>query len=114
MFNHLIPKIETIIAGRKEKVLSQAGHAVIIKSVISTISNHQMICFRLPKSITTKIDHIQRDFCWGPKEYGKKPLYLRSWNTMTTPKRFEGLGIKQMEIKNDELLARVTWRLLQD
>lgn len=70
------------------------------------------MCFKLPKSFTTKLDHLQRDFWWGLKENGKKPLYLKSWQTITQPKRQGGLRLKNMETQNNALIAKTIWRML--
>ena len=44
------------LQGLKEKILSQVGRKVLIKSVIQAIPTYSMSCFKLPKGLIKDIE----------------------------------------------------------
>lgn len=56
-----------------------------------------------------KIDKIQAAFLWGDFEV-KKKVHLMKWKDLTKEKKQEGLGIKDLRIVNNSLLAKWWWR----
>ena len=53
------------LQGWKEKLLSQAGKEVLIKSVIQATSTYTMSCFKLPKGLIKELEVLIRKFWWG-------------------------------------------------
>jgi len=70
----------------------------------------QMI--KLPRTITKKIDQIQRNFIWGSTSE-KRKLHMVKWKVVTSKKNEEGLGVQRSETKNLALLSKLAWRAFQ-
>jgi hypothetical protein len=67
----------------------------------------------LPKWVTKAIDNIRRRFLWhGHKRDDRKPVCLVNWTTVTMSKRIGGLGIRDLRIMNQSLLAKWMWQWL--
>lgn len=72
MFDELVTRVASRIEGWKAKLLSQTDRTTFIKSITSAIPSYQMDVFSIPKTITDKLNAIQRDFWWGKKKSCKK------------------------------------------
>lgn len=70
-----------------------------------------MACFRLPKWIINRIDKIRRDFLWGRSDSDTQAIHLLNWPTVWLPRALGGLGIPDLELRNEALLLRWWWRL---
>lgn len=55
-------QIRKKLHGWKEKLLSRAGKEILIKSVLLTIPNYAMSCFKLPSSFFKEVKSISRNF----------------------------------------------------
>lgn len=76
----------------------------MIRSTLNSIPNHVMQFCSLPKYIMHHLKRYQRDFLWGSNTT-KRRLHLVNWKTVTTPKHEGGLGIQDLQTKNQALLA---------
>ncbi|MCH81246.1 hypothetical protein A2U01_0002030, partial [Trifolium medium] len=65
IFNHLIDKIRAKLKGWKERHLSFAGRAILIKAVAQAMSTYIMSCFMLPQGICDQIESLISQFWWG-------------------------------------------------
>ncbi|CAN1774503.1 Uncharacterized mitochondrial protein AtMg00310 [Linum perenne] len=74
---------------------------------------YAMASFLTPKMNIEKINEIIEDFLWG-KVDGKKKMHMVSWEKLCLPKEKGGLGFKDLEAFNHTLLAKQTWRLIQN
>ena len=101
------------LSGWKAKFLSFAGRFVLVKLVMSAISNYVTQGEALPIHLCEKLDKINRDFLWGSTRE-KKKLHLVGWNKIIQPKKEGGLGIQAARAKNVALLAKLNWRMYQE
>jgi len=86
-----------VVRGWSDRPLSRAGKEVMLKSVIQTFPIYVMSCFRLPAGICEKMRMTISNYFWGI-ENGKKKMYWRSWEWLTTPKALGGMGFRDMEL----------------
>ena len=64
-FAQIKERVWSKLKGWKEKLISQAGREVLIKSVAQTILAYAMSCFRLPTRLIKEIEVLIRRFWWG-------------------------------------------------
>lgn len=67
------------------------------KSVLSSLSSHNMITNRLNNTYLEKLNALVKKFILA-KDNDRKGLHLINWNTMIKPKNMGGLYIKDLKI----------------
>ena len=110
VYDFLVEKVRTKLAGWKARTFSMAGHCTLINSITSAIPTHVMQCCLLPTFITKELDKLNRNFLWGDT-VEKKKVHLLNWKTITQAKEDGGLGIKRSKSQNLALLASRAWKL---
>ncbi|GLT57157.1 hypothetical protein SLA2020_301450 [Shorea laevis] len=108
--NFILDKVRSKLAGWKTKFFTMAGRTTLIKSVLATVPNYYMQSQMLPISTLNSLDKISRDFLWGSTENQHK-LHLVSWEKVTQPKTYGGLGIKAAKEANLATMCKLNWRL---
>ena len=112
MFQHIIDRVEKRLLGWKTKCLSLAGRATLIQSTISSILAYSMQTMRLPRSVCDNIDPKTRTFLGGTS-IERRP-HLVTWDTVTRPKEFGGLGLRDMRQLNSASMSKFGWRTLTE
>lgn len=77
IFSTLKERIWKKLNGYKEKLLSQAGREVLIKSVLQAIPIYVMSIFRIPDTLIDEIHSLLARFWWGGIE-GERKLHWMS------------------------------------
>ncbi|XP_026378548.1 uncharacterized protein LOC113272985 [Papaver somniferum] len=72
-----------------------------------------MACFPLRKTVTSKLDSIQRIFWWSKKN-PKRAAYFRSWEDLGKSKLNGGLGIKNSYVTNRVFICNLGWRIINN
>jgi hypothetical protein len=110
-FQFLQDKVWKKLKGWKEKHLSFAGRATLIKAVAQAIPTYIMSSFLLPKSFC---DHMESQICkfWWGNNVDKRKIHWVNWKKTCKAKSKGGMGFKNLRAFNEALLAKQGWRLI--
>ncbi|KAA3480901.1 reverse transcriptase [Gossypium australe] len=97
---NMVDRINSRIDGWSNRLLSQGGKEVFIKSVLQAIPTYAMSCFLLPKSLCEKIE-------------SKRGIHWSQWRYLCRPKEEGSLRFRNLAQFNIALLSKQGWRLLQ-
>lgn len=95
-FEDLRTRVESKIMGWKSKLLSRAGRAVLVKSVISSIPSYAMASCKLPLSWCKNVDKMARRFFWIGNDNARKFIMPIGWDRICATKACGGLGIRKL------------------
>ncbi|KAL8463730.1 hypothetical protein ACS0TY_034404 [Phlomoides rotata] len=101
----LVDRIASYINAWTANCLSYAGRLQLIQSVVQGVECFWLQCFPLPSAIISRIYSLCRLLLWGKK---RPPV---SWSSVCLPKEEGGLGIRDIKIWNQALLAKVLWSI---
>lgn len=72
-----------------------------------------MSCFRLPKSLISRVSSLCAKFWWGSTDKHKK-LHWKKWEELCKPKEVGVLNFRSLEEFNQAMLAMQVWRVLNN
>ncbi|KAL9687723.1 hypothetical protein QQ045_032130 [Rhodiola kirilowii] len=110
LFRSVEERILRKVGDWKHRFLSSAGREVLIKSVLQSIPNYAMSCFKLPVTLCRK---LVKDFLrfWWHRDKTRGIHWVRR-DVLQREKGEGGMGFRKMELMNLALLAKQGWRIM--
>ena len=102
-----------MLQGWKEKLLSQVGREVLIKSMIQAIPTYSMSCFKLLKWLIQEIVTLIRKF-WQVYGGNNRKIHQIRWEHLCKAEEVGGMVFKEIEKFNDALLAKQVQRMMNN
>jgi hypothetical protein len=111
MLQPLIQKMHNRLPGWKIIFLSYPSRETLVKSVLSTMPTYFMTVHKMPKWAFAKMDRIKRSFFLKGRDPDKVKggHCLVNWQTCLRPKKWGGLGIKDLDRFSRTLRLRWLW-----
>ncbi|KAL0689587.1 hypothetical protein Bca4012_089265 [Brassica carinata] len=106
----LLQSIKSKLHAWTTRTLSFAGRLQLLATVIAGITNFWSCAFILPKGCLAEIDSICSRFLWKGKTEGGSSAKV-SWESVTTPKKEGGLGLKDLHLWNLASVLKLVWIL---
>ena len=109
IWNPILEKVEKKLSKWKCLYLSKGGRLMLLKSSLSSLPTYFLFLFTIPKTVTARLESIQRNFLWGSFE-GSFKYPLVAWEKVCLPLEMGGLGIRSVVPFNQALLEKWLWR----
>jgi hypothetical protein len=104
-----IDKIADRLPNWKARLLNLAGRTTLVKFVLSAIPTYLLIAINIPQWVIKSIDKIWREFLWKGRKEVNGGSCLVSWEIVTRPLSYGGLGIPNLKFKSWALQAKWLW-----
>ena len=97
----------------KEKLLSIKGWLILINYVLTNLVLYMLLFFSTYRRVLQRLGYFT-SICFWQGESGKKRYRLTKWSAIFWPKDQWGLGIQDLQVKNDVLLTKWLFKLLTE
>jgi hypothetical protein len=104
-----VEKIADRLPNWKARLLNLAGRTTLVRFVLSAIPIYLLIAMSIPKWVIKLIDKIRRGFLWRGRKDVNGGNCLVSWDVVTRPLIFGGLGVPSLYYQSWALQAKWLW-----
>jgi hypothetical protein len=109
----MVDNIKRRLGSWGNKYISLGGRIVLINAVLNSLPIFFLSYLKMPVKVWREVVKIQRNFFWGGLKNRKGICWVK-WSEICKPKREGGLGIKDLRLMNNSLLAKWRWKLLHE
>ncbi|XP_026451080.1 uncharacterized protein LOC113351280 [Papaver somniferum] len=89
--------------------LSRGGKLALLKCILSSLPTYYFSLFKAPASVIKILEKKMCNFLWECKD-GAKTSHLVNWDMVRATKERGGLGVCNLKLMNQALLAKWCWR----
>ena len=86
----------------------------MVKAVLSAMPLHFAQALRIPKGVIKHIDQMRRSFLWKGNKTCRGINCLVNWEKVCMLRQNGGMGIINIQIQNEALLAKWLWKAKQE
>lgn len=105
----ILDKARARIKPWKGKLMNRTGRLALINSMLTAIATYYLTCFAADKWASKKLDKFRRSFLWAGEEEVSGGKCMVNWKQCCTPKKFGGLGIKNIKLYSRSLRLHWLW-----
>ena len=105
----LIDKIAGKLAPRKGRLLNRMGRLIYTNSVVTATATFFLTAFQPDKWLIKKVDKLRKNFLWEADSTSIGGKSMVNWKQACSPKKYGGLGIKNIECFSRALRLRWEW-----
>lgn len=109
-FGRLKEKVQARLEGWQAQLLSKAGKATLIRSVVQAIPVDTFSTFKVPIFLCNDIDCLVRKFWWS-SSFSNSGIAWKSWKSLCTPLDQGGLGFKSFKNISIALITKLGRRI---
>eukprot|EP00253_Pinus_taeda_P025483 PITA_25483 len=109
----VINKLQDKVKKWTYRSLNLAGRLVQTKAILQSIPVFMLSVLPAPQSVLHQLRSIQRDFLWGKGEDRKK-WALVTWDNISKPQCFGGLGLDDPDLLSKVLGAKLWWHWVKE
>jgi hypothetical protein len=103
----MLDKVIKCVPAWQRGLIRREGRLVLVNSVVAARAVHQMVVAEAPIWLLEGINKWMRAFFWAGKEEVRGGQCLVAWKSICKPKKFGGLGVKDLRLQG--LALRVRW-----
>ncbi|XP_026399682.1 uncharacterized protein LOC113295565 [Papaver somniferum] len=107
---NVVEKIKNKLAGWKGRLLYFHDRIVLVKTVISSYSIHNMAIYNWPRKFILQCERAIQNFIWSSDSNVSRAVVV-AYDKICCPYEEGGLGINRMATMNKALLMKLWWKI---